>query len=268
MPSFDIFDKACDEEEASTLTKEIYDDTNKRNKLMTSIGNFIRGYKNDSDENKKKSAIKLHDIFVATNKYRKKPLKDQGADITNFLQVMNGRCKPDIDILDLGKWINELSELHKKIEEKEVVRYSDEADNQKVDSATAKKDVIASYRAIIHLLEAHILIEGISEYEDFVRNLNVVIDDYEGSKKSSSETTEPATKPSDNTPTQEELEAKYADAEEWTTETRVQGHEDGDIFYIIVDGKKVFYKLISMYYISKFAPGSEGSETVWEKLVS
>jgi hypothetical protein len=64
----------------------------------------------------------------------------------------------------------------------------------------------------------------------------------------------------------ENLEEKYPNAKEYNSDAMISNSFDGDIFYVVVGGKKEYYKLLDRYQVTKFALGSAGSDAVWEKL--
>jgi hypothetical protein len=68
-----------------------------------------------------------------------------------------------------------------------------------------------------------------------------------------------------NNPVEDTTENEYPDAIEWVENYGVQNAADGMIFYIVVDGKKIFYKLLDRAAVG-FVPGGTKYQEYWEKL--
>jgi transcription antitermination factor NusG len=124
------------------------------------------------------------------------------------------------------------------------------------------------------------LIEATPEITEFITKQNALIDYVEdvvarrlGKKKTGKKEEDEydpdwANKPIPETPETPDAPVApddYPDAIEWVANFGVANATDGMIFYIMVDGAKVFYKLLDRAGVG-FVPGGTKYQELWEKL--
>lgn len=266
LPAFQRFDEAYKQERKSGYTDKINACNKSRAKVITSINRIIMASINDIDNTVCEAAKKLKILFNAYKGITKKTVKEQCAEVTNMLQSLNGKYLPDVKLLGLEKWVAELQRINNEIISFLSVRFEEVGDRNKFDTVTSKREIISAYRTICKLIEVYISTEGDADYADFVRNLNAIISGFGGSRAATaqSDSTE-----NDSNNEEEEgdggLSAKYPNAREWSADIDYQTCASGDIFFIVRNGVKEYYKLLDFGEVATFEPGMDDGG-IWEKL--
>jgi hypothetical protein len=112
---------------------------------------------------------------------------------------------------------------------------------------------------MIDYLNGCVYIDGYEKYESAFRKLNAIIDEYRVTPTKKAPTVvEEEEKPA------VEVE-KYPDAREWTTMIDVDDFKLNDICFVVVDGKKLYYKMIDEYHFDLQPNGEEGKYG-WEPI--
>jgi hypothetical protein len=268
----DAYEAAIEQEDSvinkiikSELTDSIAEINDKRNNMIVSCMEITKSYKRHPDTVKQKAATNLEILWNANKNLVKSSLTAKTSGVYNMLQDLDGKYKPYAELLGLGEFIENLRDYNNSIEKLMDERYDESAAKVSIGVKDARLVTDGYLDKIISRVCAYINIEGIAKYQDFVNRLNVVIAKYSIGKvkKPSAEI------PTENVPAPEETETpaeeKYPDAIEWVENFGVQNAQDGMIFYIIVEGEKVFYRLLDRAAVG-FIPGGTKYQELWEKL--
>jgi hypothetical protein len=108
----------------------------------------------------------------------RRPLNEQTSALYNLLQELNGAYAADIHTLNITKWVEELEANNRTFDELVKTRYDEKAQRTDLVVREVRIDVDAAYRTIIERIEALVIVEGLENYEAFIRRLNVVITKY------------------------------------------------------------------------------------------
>jgi hypothetical protein len=279
IPSFAKLDAAYKKSKTSQFTVKIEDSVKLMSNSLSAIYGIVPIMLRDVDNSIVASAKNIEFLLNPYRGINKKARKDFLADVENLLQDLNGANPEDIAKLGLDKYISELEANYVVVDGYEESRTREKSDKRKRDSVEAKTSMVDAYRAICKIVEVGILTDGEEKFDIFVNDLNTIIAEISGgsSSSSSSDKTETITPPAneeevvdegdDEIDEEEELtnEEKYPDAKAWVEGIKVADAKNGDIFYVIVGGEKVFYKLVDYAGVG-FAPGGTKYQECWEKL--
>jgi hypothetical protein len=211
--------------------------------------------------------VAAKDVREVLKTYGRKIIKEEYNQETSSLRNMTNDLLSPLYIDAVKKaglfdWVNEIVkqnnnfiDLYKKRNDKEANK--SEAIHKE---SRAKTDV--ALNATLEFIEALILIEGEEKYADFVRKFNVMLSNF----GTPSRPTKPEVETPAEEPTTPETPAEdYPEAIEWVANFGVANATDGMIFYVMVDGEKVFYKLLDRAGVG-FVPGGDKYQELWEKL--
>ena len=256
LKSFQKFDEAYKLIQKSAMTKIITDLDKSRDKITNSIIGIIKASINDIDNEVVEAATELKNVFDEFKGITKESFNKQTADTVNLLQLLKGKYSAHCEKVGLGKWITELERLNEEIGANIDLRGEEKAEKGKFDSSEAKKEVINAFRILCNQIEVYVALEGAGNYEEFIRNLNVIIGEL-GRGKIKSEDDSPDTEPVEPEPD------KYPNAKEWKFE---EGYfKLGDICWVIIDGEKKYFEFINETYYD-IDPRTEDWSLGWKKL--
>jgi hypothetical protein len=261
LPALKSFDEAYKKERKSDFTDGIGALDKLRDNKTSAIHGIVNTAAFDSDPKKVEASKKIKKWFGEFKGINKKPFKAQSADTTNFIQGFRGKYAPEVEILGLGKWIDELEEVNNQVIAMFGERIDEKKEKGKLDTEEARKKLISAYRTVGKYVEVLIAMEAgdpqrLAIYNDYIASVNILISEYLGGSGKTTVSDKPAVEGSKET---------YPDAIEWVENFGVQNAENGMIFYIIVDGEKVFYKLLDRAAVG-FVPGGTKYQEYWEKL--
>jgi hypothetical protein len=281
IPAFIKFDISHGKVKEASDTSNISELYERSIKIFSSMKTYARAALNDIDDDVVASAEFAEKLFDRFRNANRKGIKEHVSDIESFMQLCEGQYKPYIEKLNIWKLAVELKAINEETNGLLVKRVKEQAAFTKTNATKEKKDLIDAYNAICSQVELNVLAYGKSAFEDFIREINVAITECVGKMKDGKEISDNKNDNSENTEDNsddiddgtdipeeipEEEDDMYPNAKEYNDEVSVSNSLVGDIFYIFVNGEKVYYKLLDRYQVTFFAPGSEGSEAVWEKL--
>lgn len=249
---------------ASATTIKALDDS--RDKITSGIKSSVKASLNDVDVEIVNAADKFKYLLAEFKGMSQKTTKEQTALTTNFIQSCRGEYAPLVAKLSLARRVDELERLNKEIYDEMVAHGEEKAKIAKLDTNKAKKDSIDGFRSICKQIELYMKTEGSANYEEFVRNLNVIIKEYGGSRSATTQSDSTNSLVEDNNSGGSGSEEdKYPNAREWSSDIDYQTCASGDIFYIIRNGVKEYYKLLDFGEVTTFEPGMDDGG-IWEKL--
>jgi hypothetical protein len=212
-------------------------------------------------------AVKL--VFDKFGNIGRKTYKEETFMLRSAAEKLLAENRADLEKLGLLDWLMELIRLNDWFEEESEKRVDEELAKAEGSLRETRLQVDSRYYKITKRVNAYIEMGGADACREFVKKLNSAIDEYSRAKPKpsgdSGETPPPAETPVEPTEPETPAEDKYPDAIEWVANFGVANATDGMIFYIMVDGEKVFYKLLDRAAVG-FVPGGEKYQELWEKL--
>jgi hypothetical protein len=237
--------------------------------ICVGMRNINKAYMNHPDENISQSAIRL-DILLS-NTYgdiEDLPILESVVSAENLAQELTGNYSEDAKVVKIDDFAVRLIACVKKIRELTETRNDESAKKDDTVMRDLRKFIDTDYREMAERTNAVALLDPTPEIELFIKTQNEIIKKHGGRSASAGNSDDPATPNTPvETPTEPETPAedKYPDAIEWVEGFGVANATDGMIFYIMVDGEKVFYKLLDRAAVG-FAPGGTKYQELWEKL--
>jgi hypothetical protein len=126
----------------------------------------------------KKAAQRLKIIFDTYGSNPRMPLIEQTLAINNTLHELQGKHKADVISIGIEKWVSELQARNNDFIKLMKDRFDETASQSDVVLREARALLDDAYRTIIKRINALVVVEGVEQYEQFIRSLNTVIDEY------------------------------------------------------------------------------------------
>jgi hypothetical protein len=108
----------------------------------------------------------------------KKPLNEETSAIYNILQELQGKYAADVAIVGIGQWVSEVENRNKAFEELVKERFDETATRTDIVLREARGKLDEAYRIIAERVNALAVVEGVENYEQFIKTLNAVIAKY------------------------------------------------------------------------------------------
>jgi hypothetical protein len=262
IPALANFDLAYKQERKSDFTDGIGALDKLRDNKTSGIRRIIEAAAFDSDPKKVEASKKGKKWLGEFKGINKKPFKAQSADTTNFIQGFRGKYAPEVEILGLGKWLDELEEINNQIIAMFGERIDEKKEKGKLSTEETRKKLVSSLRTVDKLVDVLVETDGAEKYADFIASVNILIGEYVGG---SGKSTPPAEENLPEPPTQEEThEEKMAKARPYT-EINEGEWKNGDYCWHNVNSVKTYYKLLDATQ-KAVKPYFSGGEAVWEKV--
>jgi hypothetical protein len=150
----------------------------KRDHTFRGFIDAVKSALNHFDPEKQKAANELVILLEHFGNLAEKAPNEETASIYNFLQELRGAYAPKVATLGLADWITELdanNQAYEELVKKRNVEVTSRTNLRMVEVRKKTQDV---YRSIIERIEALIVVNGESQYADFVIELNGYIKRY------------------------------------------------------------------------------------------
>ncbi len=124
------------------------------------------------------AAKHLKILFDTYGNIKRIPLQEETSAIYNLLQELNGDYLNDVQTVGLEKWRDKLQQNN--IAYQALIKERDEENvaKTKLKAKEVRAEIDKVFYQIIQRLEAQMLIEGESNYREFVRRLNVLLESF------------------------------------------------------------------------------------------
>lgn len=136
--------------------------------LRTAVKAALRHHNEDIAAAAKRTEILL-------NQYKniaRKSIKEQTSATYNLLQELKGAFFADVQTMGIETWVDELERRNNILIEVEKKQYDEQAAKTELRLRAIRKEIDKAYRAFIKHLEALIVVEGETQYVEYVRELN------------------------------------------------------------------------------------------------
>lgn len=162
----------------SEFTGKIQEADRARDEILVGMTDIVEASQKHFNIAMRDSAGRLKIVFGTYKNIDKKPLNEQTSAVYNFLQELKGKYEPDVAALGLTGWVNELEQRNNAFSALMKERFDESAAKTDIVLREARNAVDKQYRIIEERINALIVVEGVENYESFVRRLNAIIDKY------------------------------------------------------------------------------------------
>jgi hypothetical protein len=161
----------------SAITARIAEADRARDIVFRGMVDAWRASMADFDPKTVEAAQRVAPVFETFGDVADEALAKESADIHNLLQELTEKHMPDVETLDLSRWISELDRRNVAVEELMRERYDETAGrNTGLELRAVRLQVDAAYVAVTDRVEALLLVEGGDAYADFIARLNARVE--------------------------------------------------------------------------------------------
>jgi hypothetical protein len=163
----------------SERTSEIEDQDHKRDSILRGFADGVKSNLHHFDPAKQEAARKVEVILEHYGNIAAKTLDQETAAIDDLLRELGtSEHSALIAALGLGDWLVELNTENERFKALMQERYEEAAQRPTTRMKTARTAVDKAWRAIVDRIEALALVNGVADYEAFVRELNAILERY------------------------------------------------------------------------------------------
>jgi hypothetical protein len=149
-----------------------------RDEIFRGLADAHKSGLNHFNADKRAAATRLKVLFDQYGNVARKPYDDETADINKMMQEVSSTFAADVATLGIGDWFTELDRKNKAFDTLMKSRYTEGASKTELRMRQVRIDLDTVYRAIINRIDALMLINGDTNYESFVRELNTRVERY------------------------------------------------------------------------------------------
>ena len=178
LPLYQREDEALNTIKKSSLTAQILQADKARDRAFSGISKTAKAALNHYNPQVREAARRLKILFDTYGNISKKPVNEQTSATYNLLQELQGSYAQAAEAANIKQWSEELQTLNNTLSDLMRRRVDEAASKTVIVLKTARSELDQSYAAICERINALALVEGESEYESFIKKLNVVIAKY------------------------------------------------------------------------------------------
>jgi hypothetical protein len=151
----------------------------RRDLLFRGFADAVKSGLNHFDPAKSEAARKIEIVLDNYGNIAAKALDRETAAIDDLLrELRNGDYPTFVGSLALDDWLTQLDAENKSFKALMMARYGEISQRSLSSMKVARKNTDASFRNVIDQVEALATVNGIAQYESFIRELNAVIERY------------------------------------------------------------------------------------------
>ena len=184
-PQFDVYTPLYQDEDTalkkimkSAITAEIHEADKQRDIIFSGMVDTLNAALKHFNVQKQNAAKRLKIVFDTYGNLAKKPLNEQTSGIINMLQDLNGAYKTDSQTAGIAEWAAELASRNDTVSDLMRDRYDETAARTDIVLKEARMKVDEAYRVIVERINALVIVDGLADYEEFIRTLNAIIEKY------------------------------------------------------------------------------------------
>jgi hypothetical protein len=152
-----------------------------RDTIIVGIKDAIKSALHHFDDKVKEAAARIKIVFDTYDNPQpliKLPYDAETAAVNNLLQELDGKYAADVQITGLSQWIGELRARNKEFEELAMAYNEQQAEKPSIRPKEARKNTDKAYQDMVAAVDGLLIIDGETDYADFVTELNTLIKHY------------------------------------------------------------------------------------------
>jgi len=178
LPLYEAEDEAIVKIIKNTFSDQRSDADRQRDQTFRGAVDTLNAGLNHFDPEVQEAARKLKIVFDRFGNVAQLPLNEETSAIYNLVQEVMTNHNADVVKLGLTLWMNKLNFDNKAYETLVKGGYEEEAAKTELKAKTTRAEVDKVVRQIIERIEALIVVEGETNFADFVRRLNLIFERY------------------------------------------------------------------------------------------
>ncbi|MDR2064209.1 MAG: DUF6261 family protein [Prevotellaceae bacterium] len=171
-------DVAADIIRKSPETAQMQEADRKRDVTFRGLADAVSAFGHHFNAGKRQAAEELTIVLDHFGNLAQKPSNEETAGIYNLLQELNGKYAPQMQLLALGDWAQELEQNNIDYETLVKQRNTELAERPKLRMTDVRRQTQDIYSKITERIEALAVVNGEDAYVPFVDELNVFVKRY------------------------------------------------------------------------------------------
>ena len=143
-----------------------------RDRIFRGLCDTDRAALNHFKPEKAEAARKVNIVFDTYGNITVEAYDEETAKINSLIKELRDNHANDLDLLALNEWVDELENANNKFVEIKNERYTEESSKTSLRMKKVRTEIDALYKEIVNRINAQILLNGDTNYKDFVTALN------------------------------------------------------------------------------------------------
>lgn len=160
----------------SATTEQIEAADQERDTIFRGMVDSVRSKLNHFNANVREAARKVSVIIDGYGNLVSKPYDEESGLITSLISDLRTKTGVEIDVIGLVDWNTELERLNNHFIGLEATRNNEVANRSELKMKEVRTEVDAAYQKIVKRINALIIVNGESDYSEFVNMLNTRIE--------------------------------------------------------------------------------------------
>ena len=156
----------------SSQTDLLAESDDYRDRVFRGLCDTGRAALNHFKPEKAEAARKLNIVFDTYGNITVEAYNEETAKINSLIKELINNHSNDIDLLALNEWVDELQTANNKFVDIKNERYTEESSKTSLRMKKVRTEIDALYKEIVNRINAQILLNGDTNYIDFVTALN------------------------------------------------------------------------------------------------
>jgi hypothetical protein len=163
----------------SEYTAEIHDQDHRRDGIYRGFSDEIQSSCRHFNPEKREAGLRVKNVLDHYGNISAKPLDQETAAIDDLLrELTSGVYPPLITTLGCGDWLTQLDIENKALKALMAKRYDESAKRPTTNMRITRQETDRSLHALFDQIEALVLVNGITAYEPFIRDVNAILERY------------------------------------------------------------------------------------------
>ena len=150
-----------------------------RDRTFRGLDDTVKAARNHFDPEVVEAARLIRIPIDAFGNVAQLPLNEETSAIFNLIQELRAKQAANISKLSLAPWIDKLEADNRAYETLVEGGYKEESEKTELKAKQVRAEVDVTVRKIFDRIEALIVVDGESDYAEFVRQINVRLEKYD-----------------------------------------------------------------------------------------
>jgi len=178
LPLYDRVDEALKKIIKSELTAKIHEADKARDEIYTGMAETSAAALKHFNPQVREAAGRLKIVFDTYGNVANKPMNEETSAIYNILQELQGKYTADAETVGIAHWVAELKSRNEAFEKLVKERFDETASRTDIVLKEARAQLDKAYHIIVERVNALAVVEGVADYETFIRTMNAVVAKY------------------------------------------------------------------------------------------
>ena len=143
-----------------------------RDRIFRGLCDTNRAALNHFIPEKAEAARKLNIVFDTYGNITVEAYDEETAKINSLIKELRENHANEINLLALTEWVDELENANNKFVDIKNERYTEESSKTSLRMKKVRTEIDAQYKELVNRINAQILLNGDTNYKDFVTALN------------------------------------------------------------------------------------------------